>query len=143
MIAQTIKKAKYTVIASASRSNLTEAANIDRHIDAGFTLSALGYDRHVDVKGFYRETQADFASVELSRAIPVHTLNEVQQLATMYCGAFEQDCILAINNQTGDVWLVNLEGELFAKLGKWTLHTKKDASWNAYTFDGAFHYTAE
>lgn len=143
MIKQTIKNAKYTVIASAARSNLTESANIGRHIDAQFSLSALGYNRFVDVKGFYRETQADFASVELSRAIPVHTLAEVQQLATLFCGAFNQDCILAVNNETLDCWLVNLEGELFAKLGKWTMHSHKDSSWNAYTYDGAFYYTAE
>lgn len=143
MIKQTIKSAKYTVIASAARSNLTEAANIERHIDVGFTLSALGYNRTVDVKGFYRETQADFASVELSRAMPVHSLKEVQQLATLFCGAFDQDCILVINNESNDVWLVNVEGELFAKLGKWTTHNTKDSRWNAYTYDGAFYYTAE
>lgn len=143
MIKQTIKSAKYTVIASAARSNLTEAANIDRHIDAGFTLAALGYNRTVDVKGFYRETQADFASVELSRAMPVNNLKEVQQLATLFCGTFNQDCILVINNESNDVWLVNLEGELFAKLGKWTIHNTKDSRWNAYTYDGAFYYTAE
>lgn len=143
MIKQTVKNAKYTVIASAARSNLTEAANIERHIDAGFSLNALGFNRSLDVKGFYRETQADFASVELSRAMPVHSLKEVQQLATLFCGAYNQDCILAINNESGDVWLVNLEGELFAKLGKWTTHNEKDSSWNAYTYDGAFYYTAE
>lgn len=143
MIKQTIKSAKYTVIASAARSNLTEAANIERHIDVGFTLAALGYNRTVDVKGFYRETQADFASVELSRAIPAYTLKDVQQLATLFCGAFNQDCILVINNESNDVWLVNLEGELFTKLGKWTTHNTKDSRWNAYTYDGAFYYTAE
>lgn len=143
MIKQTIKSAKYTVIASAARSNLTESANIDRHIDAQFSLSALGYQRFVAVKGFYRETQAEAASVEMSHAIPVKDLKEVSQLATLYCGAFNQDCILVINNESLDVWLVNLEGELFCKLGKWTTHTTKDSAWNAYTYDGAFYYTAE
>lgn len=143
MVMMLRSKSKYTVIASSARSNLSESANIERHIDCGFSLSALGYNRHVDVKGFYRETQADFASVELSRAIPVHSLQEVQALATLYCGTFNQDCILVINNETKDVWLVNLEGELFAKLGKWKSHTTKDISWNAYTYDGHSYYTAE
>lgn len=143
MIKQTIKNAKYTVIASASRSNLPASVNINRHIDAQFSLAALGYNRFVDVKGFYRESQADAASVELSRAIPVFSLKEVAQLATLFCGAFNQDCILVVNNESEDAWLVNLQGELFCKLGKWTRHAQKVNSWNAYTYDGAFYYTAE
>lgn len=136
-------KMKFTVIASAFRSNLSAATNITRHINAGVALSAVGFNRTNDVQGFYRETQADDASVELSRAIPVPTIWDVQTLATLFCGAYDQDCILAINNKTLDVWLVNVEGELFTRLGKWTRHVKKDVNWNAYTYDGTFYYTAE
>lgn len=143
MIAMMKTKMKYTVIASASRANLPAALNIERHIDAAFSLAAMGYTRTTAVQGFYRESIADAASVKISHAIPVAGLKEISHLATLYCGAFAQDCILVVNNESLDVWLVNLEGEMFSKLGKWTSHNVKDPSWDAYTYDGALYYTAE
>lgn len=135
-------KAKYTVIASAHRSNLTAAANTLRHVESGFELAALGFDKHVDVMGYYRETGQD-AAIELSRAIPVSSLDKVSQLATLFCGGYGQDCILAINNETKDVWLIDIKGLIMAKLGKWTPHAIKKTEWDAYTFDGLNYYTAE
>jgi len=136
-------KARYTVIASAQRTNNTPAANIVNHIDAGFQLAAMGFTKSYDVQGFYREAHNAQASIELSRAIAVSSLDEVSQLATLFCGGYAQECILAINNKTKDVFLIDVNGLICAKLGKWKAHAAKVESWDAYTYDGMHYYTAE
>lgn len=134
--------AKYTVIASAYRAGESQAVNIEKHIDAGFELMALGYTRHVDVMGYYKESDAPLPQIELSRAIPVFNMSEVSVLATLFCGAYNQDCILVINNDSHSAWLVDVFGTVISLLGQWHVTPRMPAT-QGWTYDGNAYYYAE
>lgn len=141
-IAMLRTKAKYTVIASAYRAGESQAVNVEKHIDSGFELAALGYTRQIDVMGYYKEYGAPLPQIELSRAIPVFNMSEVSVLATLFCGGYNQDCILVINNDSHSAWLVDVSGMVISLLGQWVSSaTVPDAK--CWTYDGSAYYYAE
>lgn len=110
---------KFIVIASASRSDKPAGENMIRTTMAHQAVAQMG--RAVQgielVTGFYRETIAEKGSYEQSMAIAVNSVKALKALKTLFCGTYQQDCILVWNRDTDSVWLVNENGFL-AELGK-------------------------
>lgn len=134
--------AKFLVIGSVFRADLTVEQNMENHVDAGYTLALAGYNRIVDVTGYYREEGQAVGSLELSRAIPVSTLRDVGELTYLFCNKYKQDCILVMNNDNEMVWLMDAEGKCVASLGHWKESLVKPDT-QGWTYDGSKYYYAE
>ena len=134
--------AKFLVIGSVFRANLTVEQNMKNHVDAGYTLALAGYNRIVDVTGYYREEGQTEGSIELSRAIPVSNSRDLCELAHLFCDKHGQDCILVLNSDNETAWLVDGNGTSLANLGTWKQSLHKPAT-QGWTYDGHLYYYAE
>lgn len=109
---------KFIVIASASRSNKPAGENMIRTTMAHQAVVQMG--RAVQgielVTGFYRENIAETGSFEQSMAIAVNSNKALKALKTLFCGLYQQDCILVWNRDTDSVWLMSEDG--MSEIGK-------------------------
>ena len=134
---------KFIVIASASRSNLSAGENMMRNAQAQHQVRSMSRCAVAieSVTGFYREDIAQDGSYEQSFAIAINTNTALRALKQLFCGIYEQDCILVWNRDTDSVWLMNDVG--MTEIGKrgmrktWSsLHAAEVNNWiqpDAYT----------
>lgn len=133
--------AKFIVLASTFRTALGAEMNLRRHVDARFSLDALGY-QHNDVLGYYREEGQLLGREELSFAIPCKTASQIKQVARMFCDCYKQDCVAVWNRDNNTLWLADKEGHVFYTCGKMQMsHSKPDT--DAWTYCGGFYWYAE
>lgn len=108
---------KFVVIASASRGTETTGSNMVRTSQAFAEVVGLGSAvKGVElVTGYYAE-QGQEGAYEQAMAIAVNSPKAVKALMLLFCGEYEQECVLVWNKDTDSVWLINESGFL-AELG--------------------------
>lgn len=133
--------AKFIVLASAFRFGVSQATNIENHVDVRFSLDAQGF-QHMDVLGFYQEEGAALGSTELTFAVPCNSAAQIKSMARLFCGCYNQDCIAVWNRDSNTLWLADKEGHVFHNCGAMRMSvTKPDTS--AWTYCGGFYWYAE
>ncbi|MGL5583253.1 MAG: hypothetical protein ACRDCE_20190 [Cetobacterium sp.] len=113
MFTTLVTERKYSIIASASRSNLQGYMNMMRHANMMNAVKQVMYKKdhaHINpVTGFYREMGMDYKHVsecfEQSVMLSTDSFDKVQELVKLFCDRFEQDCILVQDNDTGVIKL--------------------------------------
>lgn len=133
--------AKFVVLASAFRANLSNETNLRRHVDVRFTLDANGF-QHKDVLGYYREDGQMLGKEELSLAIPCKTSQQIKMLARIFCDCYKQDCIAVWNRDSNTLWLADKEGHVFSNCGNMRMSPNAPDA-QAWTYCGGFYWYAE
>lgn len=131
---------KFTVIASAFRSNLSATTNLNRHEEV---VNRLVMDYSMcDLKaviGVYHEEGMPEASREVSLMIENLSWSEVKTVLVMYCNEYEQDCILVKNQENNRCAL--WANDWYQELGLWTQVTREEAhEAGIYTLDNHMNY---
>lgn len=133
--------AKFIVLASTFRANLSIEMNMRRHIEAQFSLKAQGFT-HEDVLGYFCEEGELVGKQELSFAIPCKTAAQIKSMARMFCEGYKQDCIAVWNRDSNTLWLADKEGHVFHTCGTMRIsHDVPDVQ--AWTYNGGFYYYAD
>lgn len=89
----------FIVIATAYRSNLTTLQNEIRNKSALAAARRVARVKGVKMAtGYYKEDQAATATIERSFIFSVASRKDVKKLRDLFCGRFEQDCILYKSN---------------------------------------------
>lgn len=115
----------YTVISSAFRATATMEVNYVNHNKA---VSRLVKRNMCDIKtvlGVYHEEGQLEATKEVSIVNSNLSHDEVKQCVSIFCDYFCQDCILAINDETGECVLISQEWQ--ESIGYWTEVSQKEA----------------
>lgn len=127
--------AKYIVLGSAFRSNLSNTENFLRNAEMGNVLNLAGYKAH-PVVGSYQGVS------EMSYAIPARTMRDLKELINLFCVRYEQDCVAIWNRDNGGVFLANNEAINSARLGNMRA-SKTMPDTEAWTFNGSTYFYTE
>lgn len=127
--------AKYIVLGSAFRSNLSNTENFLRNAEMGNTLGLSGYKAQ-SVVGSYQRV------AEMSYAIPANNMRELKELINLFCVRYEQDCVAIWNRDNGGVFLADNEAIISARLGNMRAsQTMPDTE--DWTFNGSVYFYTE
>lgn len=127
--------AKYIVLGSAFRSDLSNAENFLRNSEMGNILGLAGYKAN-PVVGSYQGV------AEMSYAIPANNMRDLKELIHLFCVRYEQDCVAIWNRDNGGVFLATNEAINAVRLGNMKAsRTKPDTE--VWTFNGSIYFYTE
>lgn len=122
-VLSTASLSKYVMIASASRA--TNAAHRNMMLTAAAHAEVVGLGRTIKglelVTGFYAE-EGQEGAFEQSMAIGIDSPTTLKALTRLFCGKYEQDCVLVWNRDSDSVWLVHSDKGFLCELGTKGLH---------------------